>query len=368
MCFPWNDEADEWWEMHPDWEVSSESSHNLCFSPMSDTAKADFFRNLHNIQYNSTNCADVTTKYMWSSGLGADFLNVQDGLAYSIKTRQPFQITLLDNDGGWHYAAYKKAYRNGRDPVCPSADMFCYFLPLGVCKPGPLGENAGSFWVEPHERTNPWLREYAMRPQQWIRKRVMEFAQSAVTPMPGENEKCAVFHIRRTDVVLHREVSRRYFPVEAYLEKLKESDPEVKDILLFTDDANAVDEAVEMHPDYNWMYIKKKRHRGSEGGWENQIPSDNAVDEFVSLMSIFKLASKCDIFVYGASGLADVIANHMEATGRPIDLIRVDENDEIFSINNTNSEMELQQYLQSQSLEAKSSDVEGVEPILHLED
>ncbi len=98
----------------------------------------------------------------------------------------------------------------------------------------------------------------------------------------GEESECAAIHIRRTDVVLHGAQARKYFAVEEYyLKELKEHNLThmIKDILL------------EFHPEYNWMYLKKKRHRGSEGGWENQIPGDSPAEEMVAVQAIFKTAS-----------------------------------------------------------------------------
>ena len=144
-------------------------------------------------------------------------------------------------------------------------------------------------------------------------------------------------YLRRACRVLNNESSRRYYPVKAYLDKLREAHPCVKNIVLFTDIKNAVNPANDLHPGFNWMFMEKKRCRGSERGWENQIPSDDAVDEFVSVMSICKLTIKCNIFVCAHNLLADSIMSRMEAKSRPIHPTRIDEN-EVFSITCTKSE------------------------------
>jgi len=344
-CLPWTEEADKWWEMHPEWEVESEHKDTLCFSPIKDQNKSAYFKRLHEIQYNVSNCDNMVTKMMWCSGFGADMSNVVDGLAYSFQSGNPFQITMKEGEK-WHYAAYKEHLRNGREPVCPSADMFCYFLPIGVCAPR---NYTNGFIADDHSLHDNWLTEYATRPQQWLRHRIFNYiAKNATHMLMEKDEDCAVVHIRRTDVVLHGAASRKYFAVEDYLKELKENNfTHIKNILLFTDDATAIDEAHEFHPEYNWMYLKKKRHRGSEGGWENQIPGDSPADEMVAMLSEFRLAQQCDIFVHTSSTFSNSIYRSMVATGRSILRLRPDEKKDIhiFHQNNTESAEELQKKL-----------------------
>ena len=357
QCLPWNDETDTWWEMHPDWEVTSEHNDTLCFTPMKDFEKASYFKTLHSIQYNASNCDGVVTKIMWSSGYGADFFNVADGLAHAVESGKPFQITMKEGEK-WHYAAFKEHLRNGREPVCASADMFCYFLPIGICQPSKdpinkvIAEDYGNF--SSHES---WLREYATRPQQWRRRRVLDYIAKDASNMlvekvkegEGEESECAAIHIRRTDVVLHGAQARKYFAVEYYLKELKEHNlTHIKDILLFTDDANAIDEALEFHPEYNWMYLKKKRHRGSEGGWENQIPGDSPAEEMVAVQAIFRLAQQCNVLVHTESGFSNVIYNSMIGTGRPILRLRPDDKKsiEVHSASNNATEEQLKGVLE----------------------
>ena len=353
-CFPWNEEADRWWEMHPEYDVVTEDDNELCFAPIHDSTKAAFFKDLHGIQYNASNCQNVVTKKMWSSGFGSDFLNVADGLAYALETKRPFQITMMKGEQ-WHYAAFKEHYREGREPVCPSADMFCYFLPLGICKGGNI-EN-GDFLADRKlfERRLTWLREFATRPKQWLRQRVMKYISMNRSNFTignakhsEEGSKCAAIHIRRTDVVLHKQYSRKYFSVQEYLDKLKAADDgsDVKNIYLFTDDANAIDEALKFHSDYNWMFLKKKRHRGSKGGWENQLPGDSPAEEVIAMLAEFRLAQECDFLVHTRSAYATVTYDSMKRTGKHINRLEVDEGSDIFHLNYTDSENALKSLLE----------------------
>lgn len=129
-------------------------------------------------------------------------------------------------------------------------------------------------------------------------------------------------HVRRADVVLHNgESVRRYFPLSEYISAANLTAGD--NVLLFTDDANAIDEAHEFHSDLNWHYLRRRRHRGLDGGWENQIPSNNPKAEVIILLSIFELAKRCDRFVYSTSQFASMILDVMESTGQRVEFIKI---------------------------------------------
>jgi hypothetical protein len=68
-----------------------------------------------------------------------------------------------------------------------------------------------------------------------------------------------------------------------------------ENILLLTDDQNAIDEAHREYWMYNWMYFNRTRFRGTEGGWENHFPSgDPKTAEVVTLLSIYRAVRYCD--------------------------------------------------------------------------
>ena len=128
-CFSWNQSnsnVDEWWAQHPDWEITSETDSNFCFKPIANQEKAVLFKTLHEIGFQH-NCSDVFTKSMPSAGWNGDFDKIRDGLMFSLETNRPFQT--IPRHGAWHYASRKNI------SVCPSKDLFCYFLDISQCKP-----------------------------------------------------------------------------------------------------------------------------------------------------------------------------------------------------------------------------------------
>jgi hypothetical protein len=109
-----------------------------------------------------------------------------------------------------------------------------------------------------------------------------------------------------------------------------------KNILLLTDDANAIEEALAEFPHFNWMYIKRKRHRGAQGGFENQIPSQNPQQELIILFSILKLVKQCSALVHTTGNLAEMIVGEMDSSGATrINLDELDTEHELFSANNS---------------------------------
>lgn len=341
FCASWERNLDEWWAANPEWGFETASNGYQCFKRYQGE-KARFLRQVHDLQWNSSNCTRVHTRHMWSSGWGADFSNVVDGLLLGFEDRRPFQITFVpEGNQWWHYSAVKK---DGDNPTCKSKDMFCYFLPLSNCEPGTI-EFDNRYPQE--NKTNTlrrlWLREYATRQQQWSRHSVFQYIREKAPVVPTP---CTAMHVRRSDVVLHDDDSRKYYPLSFYIRKagLKRGE----NILLFTDDANAIKEAHEFHDEHNWIYLERKRHRGSEGSWENQTPSKNPKEEVIMLLTIFELAKRCDAFVHTYSNMADMIYNSMESTGRPIRRVRADEDlgdDRTHNENNAASESKLEKRL-----------------------
>jgi hypothetical protein len=327
FCVPWEENTDTWWTHHVDWYVSLENDTHYCFSPMEDQEKAATFRKLYEIQFKG-DCSNVTTKQMWSNGYGADFQNIIDGLNYALQTNSPMQVH--NKDGHWHYAVK----RDGSGPVCPSKDMYCYFLNMTRCEPVPEKAYEGVFFTENYSvewANGHWFQEYATRQQMWFRHEVYKLSKkvNVVTP-------CAVMHVRRSDIVLHDEYSRRYREVGEYVSALKNR---TKNILLLTDDHNAIGEALTNFPQYNWVYIDRKRHKGAEGGWENQLPSDDPQFEMVVLQSIFRLVRKCTRLVRTTGNFGDLLQAEMRDALRGKDRLKevnLDDSDpSVFSPNNT---------------------------------
>jgi len=334
FCVPWNVSSDEWWTHHPQWEVFHETEEHYCFRRILNQDKAKLFLRIHFQQFGGANCTgEVLTKQMWSSGWGADFLNVVDGLVHGQKVGLPFQLTKFP----WHYAR-PKPFHEPAPEVCPSKDMFCYFLPLSKCEP--QNKSNEVFW-EPGINSNAvaidipgrWYLEYATRPQTWLRKRVFDFTKKYQIQQP-----CSVMHVRRADVVRHGEASRRYFAISEYFSAANSSGNLLENnILLLTDDHNAIGEALHVFPEKHWMYINRTRFRGNEGGWERQIPSNDPAQETVIILSIFRLAQKCSSIVRSESNFGSYVLGSMKNVNESALAIRVEDQYPNYKAKNANN-------------------------------
>ena len=326
-CFQWSVNYDEWLTHHVEWHVSEETDKYYCLARRKNQRHIEVLQSLYNVQFRG-DCSRRFSKRMWSSGWGADLLHLLDGFNEAMRTKEPF--VPLDNP--WHYAA-KKGDRTRA--VCPAKTMACYFLPVSKCLPSRQRLHEQAF----HENSYPsFLKqpfrlytEYLTRPQTWLRKAVYDFANSVNLPQP-----CSIVHVRRGDIVLHEEFSRKYFPIEAYLNA---TDKITKTIFLITDDDNAVIEARKKFPEKKWVVINRPRFKGAEGGWENQVPSDDPLFEVLVLLTIFKLAGQCQVLVRSRSNLSDYISGIMRSVRgagnfTEVDLSKIKSSGELFSTKN----------------------------------
>ena len=241
---PWDlDGADEWWTHHVDWEVFHEDDTHYCFRKIQNDDKAKLYLTLYKTQFEG-DCSNMISKQMISSGWGADMSVVADGLMYAASVNVPVQM----QKAKWHYAT-PKPYDDANPSACPTKDMFCYFLPLSSCPA--VEDKHDTLFFRPDRSVSSelccnepdrWYLEFATRPQAWLRKRVYDLVrqQSAMMQTP-----CTVMHVRRADVVLHGDQSRRYHAISEYLDA---SDAIEHNVLLLTDDQNAVSEALHKHP------------------------------------------------------------------------------------------------------------------------
>ena len=259
-----------------------------------------------------------------SSGLGADIENVVDGLVFALKKHRPVQI----GRERWHYAdAGVKVQKGNSSIACPRRNMFCYFLELSRCEPGKSWEGT---WLEEPLKGDPayiWLQEYAARPQTWLRKRVHDFVRKQQDEyFQGD---CAVMHVRRGDVVFHEEQSRKYHAISEYLQVADKLNVTVhKNILLLSDDSNAFQEAKKNFPQHNWMQIDRPRKEAKEARWEQHLASNDPVYEMVVIQSIFKMVKQCDQLLYSTSNFAEHLRWSMEASGRKVIKMNIDEGKE----------------------------------------
>lgn len=179
-----------------------------------------------------------------------------------------------------------------------------------------------------------------------FRRAVYDFKQQFKSQYDPETD-CSVIHVRRSDVILHDEFARKYFPVTDYVHLIpayRRKDPK-QTVFLLTDDQNAIDEAHEFHPELRWKYINRTRFRGSEGGWEHQTPSNNPAKEVITLLSTFDLVKECSLLVHGSSKFSEMLWHIMSAANDKAKQRRVDSRKEVFSANHSRSEFELLKWL-----------------------
>lgn len=165
---------------------------------------------------------------------------------------------------------------------------------------------------------------------------------------------CTVMHVRRSDVVLHTTRARQYFALSDYVKWLRRNDT----IFLLTDDANAIEEAFEFHPNLKWTFLNRTRFRGTEGGWENQTPSRSPKREVVVIMALLRLVQRCDTLIHTSSGFARMLARAMQPTLRT--RIQIDSHmkrEEQYSWNNTVSHHKLNKTLHELREQKKKSSI-----------
>ena len=86
---------------------------------------------------------------------------------------------------------------------------------------------------------------------------------------------------------------------------------------MLSDDESTIEEVQKQHADkYNWIYLKRKRFRGTSGGFNKHIPSDDEALEVVTIMAEAKLAAQCQKLVVGTSGFVTVLKDAMELAGQ----------------------------------------------------
>ena len=153
-----------------------------------------------------------------------------------------------------------------------------------------------------------WLVEYETRIQAWLRKEVYDFFNTRIQMQTP----CTVIHARRSDIKGHG--LRKYHDIKEYVDNMEKVDKEKmhKNILLLSDDQNAIEEAQRDFPNKNWMFFNRTRFRGTEGGWENHFPTGDPKTEVVTLLSTFKAVKYCDSFSRQEGNFADLLLSHME--------------------------------------------------------
>jgi hypothetical protein len=363
FCTSWDVNVDHWWTHHVTWVVATQNRTHQCFRKLLErTKKAVLFDKLYRIQWVNASCYDDTTmitKILSNSGWGADLSHVVDGLLYAVTNDVPVQLVF---PVPWQYTVGRLQQNNNR-PVCPTADLSCYFLPLSNCETttrrsqhwriGPLSSESKAHYLYPwhgfYSKSDDRIQsllQYATRPQTWLRRKAVALA-ATLDDLPTD---CSVMHVRRSDVVLHGVFSRAYHKISEYV---RAASPLLgPNVLLLTDDANAIAEALAYNSrrrnndkhTIHWFYLDRPRHKGPEGGWENQIPSQNPEWEVVVLHATFLLIQRCNLLVHSKSNLADYyfatmkLRQQQEVTTTPrvtrIDLDEFRNHNEVHNANN----------------------------------
>ena len=307
FCVTWDNNMDEWWEHHVDWSVSKENDTHLCFSPLEDEEEASYLREVYMSQYIET-CNNSTSIYkeMWSTGYGADIGNVVDGVEYGRRNKMSFNVF---RRAPWMYAKDQ----------CDTQDMRCYFLPFSSCWNKAVMAFNGNYFLNLYPRIKNYIKPYSYllnyvaRPKQSFRKEIYDYVKTNVPEIIGP---VMCLHVRRSDVVLRTKMTRRYHAIKEYMDAAKKAVPDRfhQNVILFTDDQNAIEEAESNYPHHNWIYLNRTRHRGIEGGWEGQVPSKSPRLEVVILHSIFRLIKFCDVYVHSHSGIGFIFGSYAQNT------------------------------------------------------
>mmetsp|Transcript_19912 Transcript_19912/g.29530 ORF Transcript_19912/g.29530 Transcript_19912/m.29530 type:complete len:480 (-) Transcript_19912:67-1506(-) len=323
FCVPWSlNTVDEWWTYHPEWEVYLEKDDSYCFRLIPSEEKRLFFRNLHQHQFptdQKTHCQNVLSHPTTNSGWGADLDWYGSGLRDGMATNRPFQL-LANNP--WHYAAPSQAGKHNEGQpnmraVCPAKDLTCYFLPLSHCPKVKINKksknNASQVTYSRNDIVGPgrWYYDWIVRQRSWLRRQVYDLTKKQ---LPNIKTPCTVIHARRGDTILAKG-QRSYHSIAEYLNSADGRRGVERNILLLTDDANAIQEAKTEFPSpqYNWMYVDRPRYEGNAGGWENHLPSNDAAQEVIAMLTELQLAQRCTSLIRGHSTFADVLEGYIRS-------------------------------------------------------
>jgi hypothetical protein len=325
---------DVWWSQNFDFVAVHQSADVQCFQRLFPDAASsgplDWWGTIYRVHQSSETTA-ARTKYVSNSGFALDISYVVDGLLYSVQQQAPVQFvvgnpTKTGDAEPWKYARGS----------CQTQDMFCYFLPFAPINNSGAVPGHAIETTQRHQQADstieywyPWqgfhrnsvtgyLMWYATsRQYEFLRYRVAQTVAKQGTFAP-----CVALHVRRADVILHGKWSRRYHAIREYIEAIPSQSwihqawsfvahPPPLTLLLLTDDANAVTEALTEFPQHHWIYLNRSRFHGPEGGWENPIPSGNPTNDMVQLLAEVELAKQCNTLISFKSNFADYVYANM---------------------------------------------------------
>jgi hypothetical protein len=386
FCVRWSVDMDGWWIQYwPEWRIGLQNSTAQCFERIVDPHQLQVYQRLAAFQFpvGTKQPESILVKFYTGSGWGVDVAHMVDGLRSAVDSPSNSSENNDDNNNN-NVSVVLVSPRNWKyipsssDPLsststtaapanlCPSNDIFCYFLPIHNLSSSSLSSSFPQQALQQPVRflhrwqgftstpTTLHLLEFMTRSQTWLRREGARVASDTLSMPPFSSLSssgggaagspplcCVTFHVRRGDVVLHGKFSRRYHAVSEYMDAYRIYQkgqqqpflpydfagwlsssrqyplPDLREILLLTDDANAIVEATMLHQAYEWRYINRPRFAGPEGGWENPIPSGNATWEVIVLQAMSQLmrwqARNCDVpvLVHSKSNLADYLYAHL---------------------------------------------------------
>ena len=102
--------------------------------------------------------------------------------------------------------------------------------------------------------------------------------------------------------------ARNFYPLREYLERGNVTKGET--VFLLTDDQTAIEEAHLLHPEYNWKYWNRTRHRG-KAHRNSHVPSNDHARELLIILAEIELAGKCTKGVHGTSNMVNMFQDSM---------------------------------------------------------
>jgi len=205
------------------------------------------------------------------------------------------------------------AYMYTAPPVCANKDLSCFFKPIPCTPPDGFAAFRSAMDVLPGGLKG-WLalfetRQRLLVPHKWLQLEV----DRRVALVPVVSGQCAVLHVRRSDTSLNHGWGNmanqsapsqfRFIPVAEYLETggEKAQSLNITTIFTITDDASAIDELNALNESQTSgraiVYLKRKRFRGAEGGWENHFPSGSALEEVLTILTIEAIVKRCILWI-----------------------------------------------------------------------
>eukprot|EP00756_Hemistasia_phaeocysticola_P045212 Hpha_TRINITY_DN18975_c0_g1::TRINITY_DN18975_c0_g1_i1::g.17524::m.17524 len=324
---------------HARWEVLSEPTGSEGKGDVLKWVIRPVAKPLHHtykyIERGMKNCSGgARPYYVASHGFAVDVTVASFGMQAAGCTGRAISVRPGGNEFSkeWHYSVgYNKGGslgagirrqgvptgENAVKPVCAAKDFSCFFLEATKCKECVHNTQGCESLRQQTDARNcvrkRWneeldtglfffsLRQYFIRPVGWLR-RELRFREAKFLAKWGGGQddegfgkgQCATVHVRRADVSLgKRGKALRYVPLKEFVEALeKTADGPVKDVLLMSDSATTFDEAKEF-PQIRWVFIDRKRFKGSEGGWENHFPSGDPREEVINILLLTRLVPRC---------------------------------------------------------------------------